>query len=349
MASGRGPGHRHQPRPAEGSQPPEPPGPRRIGGKQRAVVHRIAVPLVCVLATVHPDSGASVAQSRGQAVGEAPRGVEAGSVAIDAQHARGLELYARRAEGSRGATPAAEPIGQAVQLLAAALERRPGDVALRADLLRALLFQAEYVATTADAKKQLFERGRRIFVDGLERLERESGERRLLELPSEDLRRTLADEPAAGRLVFWGAVHYGLWGEYYGTLAAVRRGLAKKLRIYGEAARALDPELDGYGPSRFLGRLHHLTPRVPLVTGWADRDEAVRLLREAATKASEDPLNRLFYAEALWDLRGEHRLALEQLALAARLTPRPDHRIEDARALERVAELERRIRDDLQR
>lgn len=257
---------------------------------------------------------------------------------------RGNQWYQRRAEGARGEVPAAEPIGRAVELLERALHAAPEDLSIRADLLRALLFRAEYLETDTAQKKAVFERGRQLFEEGLAQLE-ERTVADLVRRDPEQIRELLADEPAAGRFLFWGAVHYGLWGEYFGNLAAARKGLANRLLRYGEAARALEPSIDSEGPSRFLGRLHHLTPRIPFITRWADRDLAVELLGHAARKAPQEPLNHLFYAEALWDLRGENERALEILRAALERPVRPSHSVEDARARARVAELIARIED----
>lgn len=255
------------------------------------------------------------------------------------RQAQGNGWYHRRAEGARGELPAAEPIQRAVELLQQALDAAPSDVSIRADLLRALLFEAEYVAQDQDSKKALFERGRLLFEEGLEQLERATQTPDLVRREPREIRQLLAHEPAAGAFVFWGAVHYGLWGEYFGNFAAARKGLANRLLRYGEAARALAPDIDSEGPSRFLGRLHHLTPRIPFVTRWADRDLAVELLAYAATEAPEEPLNRLFYAQALFELRGERQAALEILRSTLLQPARANHQVEDARARARVRAL----------
>ena len=234
-------------------------------------------------------------------------------------------------------------LARSIALLDEALAQAPDRLDVRARLLRVLLFEGEYVATSEEEKKAVFERGRRIFDQGREQLRDATGERDLTRTAPERLPRLLADEPAAGSLFFWGAVHYGLWAEYYGSIAAVRKGLAKGLWRMGNTARALDPKIDGWGPSRFLGRLHHLTPRIPLVTGWADRRVALQLLEEAWREAPEEPLNGLFYAQALHELADDTEQARDLLIALLDREPRPDRRFEDTEALERCRKLLERL------
>lgn len=82
-------------------------------------------------------------------------------------------------------------------------------------------------------------------------------------------------------------------------------------------------------------------PRVPLVSGWVDRDRGVELLREALARSDRDPRNLLFLAEALLDLRpaekSEARALLERVAARA---PANDEMVEQSEVL---AEARRRL------
>lgn len=99
-----------------------------------------------------------------------------------------------------------------------------------------------------------------------------------------------------------GVVHYylaanlGLVVRDHATLA-----MENLPRLQGEMQRAVDlsPEIDHGGPLRLLGMLYLKAP--PWPTGFGDGEKALDLLREAVEKHPDHPLNRLFYAEVLWE------------------------------------------------
>jgi tetratricopeptide (TPR) repeat protein len=136
-----------------------------------------------------------------------------------------------------------------------------------------------------------------------------------------------------------------LWGQYFGKIASVRKGVAGRIRRYGETALALAPEYSDAGPYRLLGRLHALAPIVPFFTSWIDRDRAIEMLTKAVEVAPDDPLNRLFLGEALLEYRrSEKQRALELIRTAAHAKPRPGRELEDTEAIrdaqDRLAQLE---------
>jgi hypothetical protein len=92
-----------------------------------------------------------------------------------------------------------------------------------------------------------------------------------------------------------------------GMLAAARAGVAGRVRDCAEAVTRLAPALDDAAGDRTLGRLHHKTPSIPLITGWISRKDAVRHLRKAVAVAPTSLVNRLFLAKALRDLDASSR------------------------------------------
>ena len=122
----------------------------------------------------------------------------------------------------------------------------------------------------------------------------------------------VADRRLGAAVHFWAAVHWGLWGETKGSLAAVRKGIAKRIRDHALAAIALDETFERGGPHRLLGRLHAVAPRVPLFTGWVSHDEALRQLERAIEIAPADLANRLYLG------RGPARDPAEQREQALR-------------------------------
>ena len=261
---------------------------------------------------------------------------------------RGDEAFARRHDGSAGVQARGEPIEEAIAAYRQALDAAPDRLDVRVRLLRGLFFLARYATPSPSRRKALYEEGRTIFEEGLDRLGEIVEQRhdvRLGKADPEELPKLL-DHPHAGELFFWGAVHWGLWGESFGTMASIRRGVAGRIRRYGESALVLAPEYENAGAYRLLGRLHALAPRVPLFTGWIDHDLAVEYLERAVELAPEDPLNRFFLAEALLEYsRDQEDRALRLLESAAGATPRAGRPIEDAEAIAdaraRLAELQR--------
>ena len=260
---------------------------------------------------------------------------------FDAAMASGAASWARRAQGHRGSRAQPAAIEQAVAAYERAVAARPGDVAARSRLLQALHFRGEHAAPDRDARRHAFERGREIAEAGLDRLAVPSGGRaRLDKMTPAAAARSLAGTPGAADLHLWAAVHWGLWGDAFGRLAAARQGVGDKVRRYGEIVVALDERHEAGGGHRVLGRLHTLAPKVPLVTGWVDREKAVAHLRRAVALGPVEPYNQLFLAEALL----EHQPAkkAEAVAILRRLVqaPPPADRVvevekvrEDARAL----------------
>jgi len=232
--------------------------------------------------------------------------------------AAGDDWFARRAEGApapEAGRAAPGPIGRAIEAYADAVAAEPTNLEAHWKLLRALYYQGEHVAEGAEARREVFDRGRLAAEEALGRLAARAGGRELLDaLDPEDRAGRLGAIPEAAPTYFWAAVHWGLWGDAFGRLAAARQGVAGTIRDYAETARALDESYENGGPHRILGRLHALAPKIPFFTGWIDRDRAVAELRRALALGPDEPLNRLYLAEALLEHRPERRAeALELL------------------------------------
>lgn len=98
-----------------------------------------------------------------------------------------------------------------------------------------------------------------------------------------------------------GAVHYylaanlGLAVREHLTLAVEN---LDRLENGMKRALALSPAIDHGGPLRLLGALYLQAP--PWPQGIGDLDKALELLKKAVADYPEHPINRLFYAQALW-------------------------------------------------
>lgn len=247
---------------------------------------------------------------------------------------RADDLYARRHDGQRAGQGAPEPIARAITAYEQLLDSSSStslsrNLRVRWKLLEALYFQGDHVQREREAKRLTFERGREVFEAGLDLLaERVGGRGRLDAMSPEETARALADVPEAAPLYFWGTVSWGLWGEAFGKVAAVRQGVAGKLKHYIDTVLALDPAYGDAGGHRLKGRFHAEAPRIPFFTSWVDRELALRELRTAWREGRAEPLNGLYLAEAILDHESDRRdqaiLLLRELAgrqpRAARLT-----------------------------
>ncbi|HVG07821.1 MAG TPA: hypothetical protein VNM67_08950 [Thermoanaerobaculia bacterium] len=251
----------------------------------------------------------------------------------------GDAAWARRAEGHQGGRAAAGPVDEAVAAYERAVKEQPDRLEAYSKLLRALHYKGDYAVHTKEGKQQVFGRGREVVEAALQRIERRAG-RKLDELPPAQVAKLVAKIPEAPEIFLWGGIHWGLWGDAYGRLAAARQGVGDKIRRYGEITVAIDERLERAGGHRLLGRLHTLAPKIPLVTGWVDRSKAVSHLRRAVALAPEDLYNQVYLADALLQYQPEKAAeAREILRKVVQKKPDPARVVEDELALADAREL----------
>ncbi len=181
--------------------------------------------------------------------------------------------------------------------------------------------------------------------------ERVGGGDPLHDLSSEALQERLAQAAASPHDVaafyFWSTIHWAAWSQVSGLLSAVRQGVAGRLHDYTLLVLALEPEIEEGGAHRMMAALHARLPRVPFLSGWVDRSQALPHVERALAIAPEHPGNHLLLALTLLDLHPERRAeALAELETVSTVEPRPESRgrrprRSDGEARERL-ELERR-------
>lgn len=221
---------------------------------------------------------------------------------LHASISEGDRHWANRADGLRGTIASAQPVDAAIAEYKRALEADPSDLEPRWKLMRALRFKGAYVARSLDAKKELFDEGRRVGAQGIALLEaqlRKRGVSNPDKASPKVIARIAKEIPGAGALYLWDAINWGEWAQVYGKLAAVRKGAADRILREATIAYEIDPAMQGAGAGRVLGRLHNQTPRVPFLTGWASDAEAVRFLRRSLALNPTDKLTMVFLAEAM--------------------------------------------------
>jgi tetratricopeptide (TPR) repeat protein len=250
--------------------------------------------------------------------------------------AAGDAAWARRADGHQGGRALPGPVDEAIAAYERAVKEQPERLEGTWKLLRALHFEGDFTTGSNDARQKAFARGKEVAEAGIDRLaKRTAGSRQKLDAMSPaQAAKTVAGVPEARPLFLWAAVHWGLWGDVFGRLAAARQGVGDRVRTYSETLIALDERYEDAGGHRILGRLHTLAPKVPFVTGWVDRGKAVSELRRAVALGPDNFDNHIFLAEALFeyqaDKAGEAREILRRV-LARQ--PVPELAVEQAKSL----------------
>lgn len=228
-----------------------------------------------------------------------------------------------------------QEVDLAIDLYKKAIARSPGNIDTLARLMRALHFRGAYTGAPLEEKKAIFEEGRRLGQDAVDRLEAEARSAR--GLSRIEALRLVKGAPA---LYLWTAGHWGEWGLVRGKFAAARSGIASRLRDLAQTVVDLDPLFDDAAGYRILGRLHAEAPKIIFITGWVSHEKGVQYLRRAHAAAPRHPVTAYFLAEAILDHEpGKREEALKLLEQCATLTPRPESFLEDSRYL-RAARLQ---------
>ena len=240
--------------------------------------------------------------------------------------AQGDGDYARRADGAAGSSADPARIDSAIAAYRRALTLVPDSPEARFKLLRALFFRASFCSGTLDDRRRIFEETKGLGDVGTGQLEKRIGESKGV-ARIEALRKI----PGAASLYFWSAVSWGEWALARGMFAAARQGAGGRIRDLGQTVVDLDPELEEGGGYRILGRLHDQSPRIPFLTGWVSRREALSDLRRALAIGPRNSVNQFFLAEAILHHEPANREeARRLLTLCASSRPRDEYRVEDA-------------------
>ncbi len=239
--------------------------------------------------------------------------------------ARADALYEHRASGAQGAVAAVGPIDEAIGDYRQAIRLDDASLEARAGLMRAIFFRGGFCDTPPDLQIRLFEEGKQVADETVRQVERSLGPVKA-RARIEALRRV----PAATRIYFWAAVSWGQWSVDH-KLAAAWQGAAVRIRDLAQTVVDLDPGVDQGSAYLILGRLHAECPRIPMLTRWISRTQAIASLRRALELGPDNTPNMFFLADALLnyqpDQAEEARRLLERCAAS---TPRPEYAVEDA-------------------
>jgi len=211
-------------------------------------------------------------------------------------------------------------IQEAIGHYRTALEADPRSLEARWKLLRALHYTIDFTSLSEEEKDARLDEA--------------------VALASESIEDVDTDRPSdRARLFFWKAIAWGTRAQRVGLLTIVREGAARRMHDAAEQSLVLDPSVEEGGALRLLSRLNATLPRVPFVSGWVNRDEALPQAERAMALAPEHPGNRLILALTLLERdpgrRDEARRLLERVADSE---PRPDFRVEDLAIREQASQ-----------
>lgn len=265
------------------------------------------------------------------------------TLSLSAQTSAGDAAWARRGEGAAGARAQAGPVDAAIAAYGQAVRQDPSDLEARWKLMRALRFKGVHAAAGVEEQKRIFDEAKKTGQAGIAQLDAivaRSGAKSVAEGKPAQVAAVLRGTPHAGSLLYWDAASWGEWALVYGKMAAVRQGAADRIRQESTIVMLMDPRIEEGGGARILGRLHHQTPRVPFVTGWASNAEAVKLLDQSLRQDPANKLTKVFLAEAIADQDSKARpRAVEMLREVIAAPADPAFAVEDADAAARAKRL----------
>jgi len=246
----------------------------------------------------------------------------------------GDDHYRRRADSRKGETADPREIDAALDAYEAAMQKDRGNRDVRWKYLRAVYFKAEYTGMAAEKKAALYERTLPIAEEAVAGERKRAAQKtggRAAALEPQEIGRALAGDATSAETFFWNAVTWGQWALVHGKLSAVRQGVAARIRDDARITIAIDPKMEDGGGYRVLGRLHAVSPKVVFFTGWVDREEGLRNLRQAHDTAPGNLVNQFFLAEAIHEFTEDKSAAVDLLKAVLGAAPHPDHLVEDAR------------------
>jgi tetratricopeptide (TPR) repeat protein len=269
--------------------------------------------------------------------------VAEGGIASAEALAEADRLWAERGDGATSGEVPASRIEPVIAACRRAIELDPKSLEPRWRLMRAFYFKGEYTTRDPEEKKRIFDEGKKAGEEAIALIR--SKVAAATGRPTENdgplaLAPAARAIPGAAPTFLWAGVDWGKWALVYGKVAAAKKGAAAKIRDDAEAVILIDPSYDEGAGYRLLGRLHHQTPRIPFITFWASRSEALRNLNLALEEGPRNFYNRLYWAEALRDYepsrRSEARRVLETLVSD---TPSDAFNVEDRRVQEEAKAL----------
>ena len=213
--------------------------------------------------------------------------------------ARADSLYALRSQGAEGDRALRTTIAAAIAAYEEVAAEQPQSIEIKWKLLRALFFEGQYTGYSRPERQAWYSEA----VDHAEESLAEAAE---LCGGNKTWKRGRRPQVArhcntddAAQLYLWSAVAWAQWGRASGAVDAVRHGMAAKLNDYAQRVIELDPHCEQGGGQRLLASLHARLPKIPFITGFVRRDQAIPMANAALEIDANHPGNRYIHATVL--------------------------------------------------
>lgn len=234
---------------------------------------------------------------------------------------KGIDLFYKRAEGSKNLVAKPEIINEAIAILEKELLALNQPEKSGLYYLLSLNFKARFVCRTEAEKKSVLNKAIKM---------------------AEVLKNNY---PRSGPICFEYIISVGLLAEISGSFKSATDGVVGKMKTSAENLIAIDSMYNSGAGWKVLGILNYRTPNLGIVLNWADKKYAKQLLEKALHYYPDDIANNFYYAEALVE-NDEKENAIRYFKLLLTLTPRKDFTLEDldfkARALTALQELNKK-------
>ncbi|MBI4687661.1 MAG: hypothetical protein HY756_07745 [Nitrospirae bacterium] len=189
--------------------------------------------------------------------------------------AKGDAFFDARAEGHNGEWADSRPIEKAIKLFTDAYDSGDKSEGIYVRLLKSIYFYGTYVKLDKNRQQELFNKAIFIGEEGLRRYPKSAG------------------------ISYWLSGAWGRWAEVSGIMEAAKKGVADKIKSLSEIIISVDERYEDAAGYRVLGRVHHKSPKIPLVLWWPSEKKALESLKRAVEVAPQNKTNLVFYAEAL--------------------------------------------------
>lgn len=106
------------------------------------------------------------------------------------------------------------------------------------------------------------------------------------------------------------------------------KDVAEKIKFYGEELYRIDKNYSGAFACKILGRLHYMSPNIPVFFGWPDKNKSKSYLTEFLKANPTDTEGGMFLADTMWEM-GDTKGAKELYIKTAAFVPDKENRYYD--------------------
>jgi len=122
----------------------------------------------------------------------------------------------------------------------------------------------------------------------------------------EEMERRYSDKKPLPVLYFL-IVMWGRYGEQTGIMDAVRHNVPNTIRQYALELYQKRKSYGDWAAALTLGRLHYMTPRIPLFLTWPSLEKSQMFLEEFVNNAEDTSLGMQYLRETREKLKGKRR------------------------------------------